>query len=390
MKRELTPAMKELLAAMTEADQLSTRAEITKREDSRLTWLMAKIAALRSGVMGENKMYDDTNVRWFKALLNGGDPRPELRNDIVEGTQVPTYTAGSEGGYTVPNEFSDTLMFGIAKYDPLMDENVVTLLQSKTLQLRPWHQPSWDLSTFKAVKVSEAAQQTPLSVMNASTSGLNGYMYRATLDASFELEADDFQPTIDQIGEAYKVAFARGIGQDLVIGNGTSAPQGLLTAAVNSGVTLSTGFTGHNSNTENDQFQAAYFSVDAAYREAPKCAWAMSDPTYQWIRKLTDSQGRPLLEIRKDKEMLMGKPVYICPSVPSVNSSLGSYGKIIFGDFSRLVVRCSRMVIARDLQAPGYVEYGKALYIGRMRADARIVDPTNGAVPPFTYITLTT
>jgi HK97 family phage major capsid protein len=84
----------------------------------------------------------------------------------------------------------------------------------------------------------------------------------------------------------------------------------------------------------------------------------------------------------------MGKPVLICPSVPSWRASIQD-GKIVFGDFSRLFVRVSKLSIVRKLQAPGYVEYGKALYTGRMRADSKIMDASGGSVPPFTYITLT-
>ena len=82
----------------------------------------------------------------------------------------------------------------------------------------------------------------------------------------------------------------------------------------------------------------------------------------------------------------MGKPVLICPSLPYYRPSLTS-GKIVFGDFSRLFVRVSKLSIVRKSQAPGYVEYGKALYTGRMRADSKVMDASGGSVPPFTYIT---
>jgi HK97 family phage major capsid protein len=152
-------------------------------------------------------------------------------------------------------------------------------------------------------------------------------------------------------------------------------------------VVLDPRITNDVSNTLNDQFQAAYFSVNRIYRQSPKCGWAMADKTWQWIRSLTDKQGRPLLNISKDDETLMGKRVLITPSMPEWVSSTVD-GKIVFGDFSRLMVRTSRLTVTRNLQAPGYVEFGKGLYTGRMRADAKVVDPTGGAVPPFTYITL--
>lgn len=383
-KQLVTPAMVELRAAITEAEVISARAEMTKRDEARVNVLLAKIAALRKDAIAPS---DDATLRWFRSFLTPGQ-EPEYRGtDLVEGTQTPTYVSGPEGGFLVPQEFHNAVIFGLAQVDPLLDENVVTLIKSNNLALRPYRVPGWDLSTIKAVKVNEASQQSPATVPNLSSAQLNGFTYKLTLDASWELEADDFQPTMDQIQAAYGVGFARGIGEDLVTGNGVTAPQGILNAAANSGVVLDPRITADISNSLNDQFQAAYFSVNRIYRQSPKCAWAMADKTYQWIRTLTDGVGRPLISIKDDQEVLMGKRVLITPSLPEWISS-SQDGKIVFGDFSRLMVRASRMAVTRNLQAQGYVEFGKGLYTGRLRADAKVVDPTGGAVPPFTYITL--
>jgi hypothetical protein len=48
----------------------------------------------------------------------------------------------------------------------------------------------------------------------------------------------------------------------------------------------------------------------------------------------------------------------------------------------------SRLIINRAWQLPGYVEYGKALYTGIMRADATVFDPTGGSVPPLVTASL--
>jgi hypothetical protein len=41
----------------------------------------------------------------------------------------------------------------------------------------------------------------------------------------------------------------------------------------------------------------------------------------------------------------------------------------------------------RTIQAPGYVDKGKALYTAYMRADAAVIDPTGGEKPPIVYAT---
>lgn len=375
--RSIAPALLEMRAAINEAEALTVKSDITKRDEARISVLLAKIAALRSGNVGPS----DFAQRWMAAFVRGTDLPVEARTntDLLAGKQSIVYTQGALGGYLVPQEIHDALIFGLAQWDPFLDADLVTLSESNGFTLKPYTVPGWDLSTFQAVKVAENAQQTPQTIPTATGTILNSYTYRATLDASFEFEDDDFQPTMQQIIAAYAIAFARGIGVDLAIGNGTTAPQGILTGAGNSGVTLAS----HTSITATD-IENVYFSVNRIYRNAPKCAWAMSDAVYELVRKAVDNNGRPLINVVDDKEMLMGKPVYVSPSLPTGSASKG----IVFGDFSHYVVRVSRMEVTRNLQAPGYVDAAKGLYTGRMRADAKVVDPTNGGTPPIVYATL--
>ena len=199
------------------------------------------------------------------------------------------------------------------------------------------------------------------------------------LDATFELEEDAFEPLINQIQRAYSIAFARGIGQYLVVGSGSNQPTGVLTAAANSDVTISTAQIGY------EDIENIYFSVDRAYRSSEKCAWLMSDKMYQQVRKATDGNGRPLINITDDQELLMGKPVLVSPSMPTPNPSL-SRQLIVFGDFSHYIVRLSQLRLRRSIQAPGYVDAGKALYTGLIRCDANLLDPTNGSNPPLVFV----
>lgn len=374
--RSIAPALLEMRAAINEAEALTAKPEITKRDEARISVLLAKIAALRSDRIAPS----DFAKRWLCAFMKGRSLPIEARGtDLLAGTQSITYTEGPEGGYLVPQEIHDTLVLGLAQWDPFLDDDLVTLAVSDSFSLKPYTVPGWDLSTFAATKVGENVQQNPQTVPTATGTILNGYTYRATLDASFEFEEDNFQPIMDQIQLAYVIAFARGIGIDLAVGNGATAPQGVLTGAANSGVSTPSASSLTYTDIEN-----IYFSVNRIYRNAPKCAWAMADSVYELVRKAVDNNGRPLINIVKDKEMLMGKPVYVSPSLPTGSGAKG----IVFGDLSHYVVRVSRMEISRNLQAAGYVEYGKALYTGRMRADAKVIDPTGGVTPPIVYATL--
>jgi HK97 family phage major capsid protein len=179
---------------------------------------------------------------------------------------------------------------------------------------------------------------------------------------------------------AYGIGFARGIGSDLVNGNGITAPTGILNG-LSATVTAA-----NNGKLVLDDFTNVFFSVNAIYRESPKCAWLMNDAAYKLARNATDSSGRPLLDISTGRTFLLGKPVYISPSLPSYNASLGEQNPgsfCVFGDLSHYYVHNTTLFLRRRLQAVGYVEFGKALYTGLMGVDSILHDPTNGALPPI-------
>ena len=379
MSKYLTPAQRELLAVLTETDSTS-RQEPTKQTEQRMNFLLAKIKALQA--LPSTAAQSSECRDWFRNVLAG----KEYRTDMQEGTQTLGYTSGPDAGYLVPQEFNDDVVHGMAQFDPLLDANVVTLIESKDFSLKPFTIPGWDLSTFAATKVSETSGPVVNTPPQVSGKLLNSFKYMAALPVTIELEEDAFETMMKIMNDAYVIAFARGIGVDLAIGNGTTAPQGVLTGA---GASIYT-TAAQNVLSLND-FESVYFGVNRIHRNSPKCAWLMNDAAYQMARKAVDTVGNPLLKVHKDKEMIMGKPVLVSPSLPAYNPSLGTQAAgtfCVFGDLSHMYVRVSKMLLHRSWQAQGYVERGKALYSGYMRCDAKVFDPTSGAAAPIVCATL--
>lgn len=373
MSKYLTPAQQEIRTALNEADEISKRSEFTNRDSSRMSFLLAKIKALQSvGGVGRADECD----RFFRSFFKGHDMRAAMQ----EGTQTLSYTQGPEGGYFVPQEFHDSVIQGAAQFDPLLNKDIVTLIESPSLTLSPYVVPGWDLSTFTAVKIAEGSQQTGQTPPNAASVILNGFKYSGSLPLSLELEEDMFKTAQSLLSDAFGIGFGRGVGADLTIGDGTTGPRGAVNATDSGKTTASVGVV------VADDINDVFFSVNAFYRNAPKCAWLMNDAALKQVDKAHDTQGRPLLNISKDGTTLKGKPVYVCPSLPVYNASLSpqSAGSFcVFGDLSKLMVRVSRLTVTRSTQAPGFIDKGLALYRANMRADAKIFDPTGGSFPPF-------
>jgi HK97 family phage major capsid protein len=380
MSKYLTPVQRELLAVLTETDSTS-RQEPTRQTEQRMNFLLAKIKALQA--LPSTAAQSSECRDWFRNVLAGKEYRTMQEGQPAPGTLG--YVTGNEGGYLVPQEFNDDVIHGMAQFDPLLDKDVVTLIESKDFSLKPFVIPGWDLSTFAATKVSETSGPTASTPPLVAGKLLNSYKYAAALPISIELEEDAFEPMMKIMNDAYVIAFARGIGVDLAIGNGTTAPQGVLTGA---GASVYT--TASSTALVLNDFESVYFQVNRIHRNAPKCAWLMSDSVYQMARKAVDTVGNPLLKVHKDKEMIMGKPVLVSPSLPAYNASIGAQAGTfcVFGDLSHMFVRVSKMILHRSWQAQGYVEKGQALYSGYMRADAKVFDPTSGGTPPIVSASL--
>jgi HK97 family phage major capsid protein len=282
-------------------------------------------------------------------------------------------TVGSSGGFLIPADYQRELFAGIAQYSDLLNENNVRLIRTPTGS--PMTVPGFDLSTISSAIVGQGVDNPPSGGPMAITRNiLTGFTYKTTpIVATLEIEQDSFESVWSILSQAFAVGIARGAGADLVNGNGTTAPQGLLTAAANSGVTSTV--SGVWSGID---LAAVYGSVNRAYRVSPKCAWLMHDTTYQQIVALKDAQGRPLLSIREDIETLFGKRVLISPDMPTGPSAKS----IVFGDLSQFVVRVAgnSLSVRRSFEVPGMAEQGVAQYTGYARIDANLIAP-NGVKP---------
>lgn len=388
-------AIFEIAHLQNEADLLIARPTLTQSDRKRADLIIAKISSIRSLGQSSEELRRDAqskktdaerqiHERAFRAYLCRR-PESEIR-DIEAGTQTITWTQGPLGGFLVPTAFSDLVAEGQAQFDPLLDPRVVTLVQEKEFRLRPLKVPGWDLSKVSAKNITETGQSADgLPGLDGNTSDavfagklLNRWTYRLTVRASFEWEEDEaaYGRALNAMARAYGVGFGRGIGKDLATGNGTTAPQGVLTGAALSGQINAT--AGKLVLTDLTNF---YFALNRVYRNSPKCAWLMNDAIYKYLRNATDTSGRPLLSVERDFETLFGKRVYVCPSFPNPMASPALSNQLVFGDLSHYIVHASAPLLRRIGER--YADFAEAGYIGMQMVDAVVFDPTGGVTPPI-------
>ena len=102
-----------------------------------------------------------------------------------------------------------------------------------------------------------------------------------------------------------------------------------------------------------------------------KTAWLVTSGTLKMLRAAVDDAKWPLLSIENNQQMLLGRPLYVSPSLENAYSSIGLVGALLWGDLSHLIVRCSRPSVSRTMeQGQAGADFGSAMWNIRARADA--------------------
>lgn len=405
-------ALREISRLQSQADQLLAQRSVSRADAKKADLLISKIAGIRqlglSSLEVRQQLANEigreigapevdfsspeqrAHEQFFKQFISGVPDdvlQTEARATLFQaGQETPIFSPnqGHGGGVLCPVSFNKSVFEAMAAVDPLLDSEIVSVEQEDGFRLPALTVPGWDLTDIAATIVAETSQHNTDTIPQISNNILGRFTYRAALTATMEYEQDAkvYGSTEAAMARAFAMAFARGVGADLVNGDGTAAPFGALTQAVNSGFT-----TANAGKVVLEDFTDLFFSVNKAYRESPKAAWLVSDATMKLIRNAKDSALRPLVDITADTPEILGKPVYVAPSMPS-----GAGQKVLlFGDLSKYLVHRSAMYLRRSIQAPGLVEYGKARFDALMIVDAVLNDPTeganSGALSPVKYST---
>lgn len=165
---------------------------------------------------------------------------------------------------------------------------------------------------------------------------LNSYDYKSLTYVSTQLLEDEAFDVAGLIAQQAGRAVGNALGADLVTGNGSTAPGGVVTGS-SLGKTGSASVSGAFSA---DDLIDLFFSVIAPYRNSPKAAWLMRDASLAAVRKLkTSGSGEYLFTPAATvgaPDTLLGKPVYTDPNVAAV--ALGAKS-VLFGDFGAYYTR---------------------------------------------------
>lgn len=403
----------DLKDAILELETLTSKKDYgTKQDEARNAYLLARISVLKSGVSGDQfrrfqmqRLLDEVNTgRSYPIELPAlaTDLDGEYRSRIREcranaaGTQDITYTEPTQGGTLTPANVSARCYATMQGYDDIFDPQFSNVVETQTGTVLPI--PIFDDVETDAALVQESADQSgsgaeDQSIASVGQVQLNTYTFRSGMVVlSRELEQDGGYPWGQLLELVFARRLARGIGSYLINGTGSGQPTGLITAVLASGSSpiIAAGSAANDGGDETGatsvgtgDFVAMFKALNKAYRAG--AAWYMSDDVFCYLLGLLDKYGRPIVYFVQGMPMILGKPVAICPSMPSLGASQNT---VLFGNPFYFIQRraVGATQIRRYTQKYGLAENYQAGYEQWMRVDSNLLVPSASQAYPFVLL----
>ena len=284
-----------------------------------------------------------------------------IRNTMSTGT-------GSEGGYTVQSEVAKQLVEALKDYSAV--RRVATVIQ--TAKGNPLSFPTSDGTSETGELIAENTTATA-SDPTFGTAAVNAYKFSSKIvavpiellqDAEVDIEAFVNRRLAERIGRSTNAYFTTGTG--------SSQPFGVIARAA----TGKTGTTGQTTSVIFDDLVDLVHSVDASYRLLP-CSWMMNDQSFGKVRKLKDSQNRPVFIPGWDglgkamPDQILGYPVVVNPDVVNMAANAKS---IAFGAFGKYLVRDAMAVTVFRFTDSAYIKLGQVAFLAWHRSGGNLLD----------------
>lgn len=338
--------------------------------------LRSRMSAYNTPAPGQHLLHtgaparvDDTLDRAFENYLRTGKENADLqqlRNAQSEGTTTA-------GGFTVPPGFRAKLVEVMKAFGGLQaDVDSFT-----TGNGNPLSYPSIDDTANEGVIAAEGAAAGSGADMVFGTINLGAFKYTAAgaggapLKVSFELLQDSEFDISGLVARKFGERIARKQARDWVAGAGTTLPFGIARSALTADATLAAG----NAITY-PQILDVETALDPAYEQNAK--WYMAKATWQNIRKVLDSTGRPIINGQdmgigadgRPARSLLSYPVVIDQGFPP-NTTLSAKFAVLGDAREAYVIR--RVADVTVIVNPySSASNGQVEYSGWARADGNV------------------
>lgn len=340
-------------------------ATLAADEDKREVEAVANAAAGKSKSAKEG---DSRASELYAKYLRHGD-KGLTAEDWTHIRNTMSTTTTTEGGYAVQSDVASRLIDSLKAFGGMREAATVL----RTAQGNPMSFPSSDGTAETGEQIAENTTATALDP-SFGTVGLSVYKYSSKIvavpfellqDATIDIEAFVNKRLAQRLGRITNTRFTTGTG--------SSQPNGVVTAA---GLGK-TGTTGQTLTVIFDDLVDLVHSVDPEYRKAPGVRFMMADSSLKVVRKLKDSQGRPIFLPGYDGlgnsmgDSILGYGVTINQDVAAMAANAKS---ILFGDFGMYYIRDVMDATVFRFADSAYIKLGQIGFLAWMRSGGNLLD----------------
>ena len=287
-------------------------------------------------------------------------------------------TNGPGGGYTIPAGFQNELEVALKQYGGM--RAACRTMTTTTGAILPW--PTTNDTSVMGRRLGGNAVSNPAVVSNQAFGQItfNAYTYTSDLiripnellnDSAFDLVAEVTSRGTERIGRIQNNEFT------LLAPTGSN-PGGMIPQAR----VAVTGATGETTSIAYNDVIDLEHSVDPAYRTTG-CGYMCHDLTLGALRKIKDTQGRPLFGAGLENgapDTLNGRPIFINQDMPVMAAGAKS---LAFGLFPKYVIRdvAGSAVVVRLNEL--YALQNETGFVMFMRSDAQLLDAGTHPIAVF-------
>ncbi len=348
---------------MADADRMLKTIEAAEKVESLSQDLEQPVRgqARETAERSEPELYRSAIVHWIRGGMEALNPE---EREVLSQYRAQSAITGSGGGYTVAQDFYRQIVDAMKEFGGVEQAGAFVI-------------PTGTGADMPIPTSNDTANKGAILPENQTATGqdiafgqvvLKAYKYSSkTVLVPFELLQDSAVDIEAFVARKLGERLGRITNEHFTVGDNTDKPQGVVPFS-----TLGkTGANGQTTSVTYDDLVDLEHALDPAYRR--RARWMLHDQTLKAIKKLKDSQGRPLwqpgLAVR-EPDTILGYPFVPNQDMPQMAASAKS---ILFGDFSNYWIRrVTGIELFRITDK--YIESGQVGFIAFHRTDGRGVN----------------
>lgn len=303
----------------------------------------------------------------FAKWLKGGDRA--LNSDDWKIYNTMSTTTTTEGGHTVPVEVMSSVVDKLKKFGGMRSVADVFSTSGFGDLNYPASDGTAEIGELIGQNTTATGADPSFTVVT-----LGVYKYSSKIVAvPYELLQDTAIDMEGFITGRLAQRLGRITNQHYTTGTGSGQPNGAVTASAAGKV----GTTGQTLTVIFDDLVDLIHSIDPAYRESGQCRFMTKDLSLAIIRKLKDSQNRPIFIPGWEglsgpmSDRLLGYEVVINQDMATMAANAKS---ILFGDFSYYKIRDAMEMRMNRFDDSAYAKLGQVGFLAWMRTGGNLVE----------------